>query len=107
MAPPRCLRHNERGVVNEYRDLYQASITDPSELWADAARDVTWIRPPAAVLDDARPPFYRWFPDAELNTCANALDRHVDAGRGGEPALIYDSPVAATQRSYSYSELLR
>ena len=58
------------------------------------------------VLDDTNPPFYRWFPDAELNTCANALDRHVADGRGDQPALIYDSPVTGTQRTYTYAELL-
>ena len=67
---------------------------------------MTWTRPPQQILDDTRPPFYRWFPDAELNTCANALDRHVDAGRGGQAALIYDSPVTATQRTITYAELL-
>ena len=54
----------------------------------------------------SHPPFYRWFPDGELNTCANALDRHVADGRGDVPALIYDSPVTGTQRTYSYAELL-
>ena len=58
------------------------------------------------MLDDANPPFYRWFPDGELNTCANALDRHVEAGRGDQAALIYDSPVTGTKRTYTYRELL-
>ena len=58
------------------------------------------------MLDDSTPPFYRWFPDGELNTCANALDRHVAAGRGDQPALIYDSPVTGTAQSYTYRELL-
>ena len=82
-------------IMNRYRDLYKASLTDPAQFWAEAAREVTWTRPPQQILDDTRPPFYRWFPDAELNSCANALDRHVDAGRGGQAALIYDSPVTA------------
>ena len=68
-------------IMNRYRDLYQASLTDPAQFWAEAAREVTWTRPPQQILDDTQPPFYRWFPDAELNSCANALDRHVDAGR--------------------------
>jgi len=93
-------------IMNRYRDLYQASLTDPAQFWVEAARAVTWTRPPQQILDDSRPPFYRWFPDAELNTCANALDRHVDAGRGGQAALIYDSPVTATQRTITYAELL-
>ncbi|ULE31330.1 propionyl-CoA synthetase [Mycobacterium sp. IDR2000157661] len=94
------------GYREQYRDLFAASIADPSAFWADAARAVTWSREPQQVLDDSRPPFYRWFPDGELNTCANALDRHVESGRAEQPALIYDSPVTGTQRTYTYRELL-
>jgi propionyl-CoA synthetase len=92
--------------VSGYRDVYQASISDPQHFWAKAAEAVTWSRPPQRVLEDGNPPFYRWFPDAELNTCANALDRHVEAGRGDQAALIYDSPVTGTKRVMSYRELL-
>jgi propionyl-CoA synthetase len=81
-------------------------VADPEAFWADAARDVSWIRAPRRILDDTNPPYYRWFPDAELNTCANALDRHVYRGRGDQPALIYDSPVTGSQRTYTYLELL-
>ncbi|MFV9633068.1 propionyl-CoA synthetase [Mycobacterium neumannii] len=88
-----------------YRALFDASIADPEGFWADAARAVTWIREPKHILDDSNPPFYRWFADGELNTCANALDRHVDDGRGDQPALIYDSPVTGTQRTYTFREL--
>src|SRR6476659_6235965 len=89
-----------------YRALFNASIEDPTTFWAEAARAVTWIVEPTRVLDDANPPFYRWFPDGEMNTCANALDRHVEAGRGDQGALIYDSPVTGIQRTYTYAELL-
>src|SRR6478736_4970666 len=89
-----------------YRELFNASIADPGAFWADAARAVTWTRAPQRVLDDSNPPFYRWFPDGELNTCANALDRHVEDGRADQPALIYDSPVTGSQRIYTYAELL-
>ncbi|MGV0789012.1 propionyl-CoA synthetase [Mycolicibacterium sp. XJ2] len=88
-----------------YRALFDASIADPEGFWADAARAVTWTREPKHILDDSNPPFYRWFADGELNTCANALDRHVDDGRGDQPALIYDSPVTGTQRTYTFREL--
>ena len=88
-----------------YRELFDASISDPAAFWADAAHAVTWTREPTRVFDDANPPFYRWFPDGELNTCANALDRHVDAGRGEQAALIYDFPVTGTKRTYTYREL--
>jgi len=89
-----------------YREQFDASIDDPSAFWADAARAVTWTREPQRILDDTNPPFYRWFPNAELNTCANALDRHVDGGRADQPALIYDSPLTGTKRTYTYRELL-
>jgi propionyl-CoA synthetase len=81
-------------------------MKDPAEFWAQAAKEVSWIREPRQVLDESTPPFYRWFPDAELNTCANALDRHVADGRAEQPALIYDSPVTNSQRTYTYGELL-
>ncbi len=60
--------------AGRYGELYDASIADPEAFWVAAARDVTWIREPRRVLDDANPPYYRWFPDAVLNTCVNALD---------------------------------
>ncbi|WP_006245363.1 propionyl-CoA synthetase [Mycolicibacterium tusciae] len=89
-----------------YRELFNASISDPAAFWADAAKAVTWTREPKQILDDSNPPFYRWYPDAEMNTCANALDRHVEGGRGDQAALIYDSPVTGSARTYTYRELL-
>ena len=88
-----------------YRADYQRSIADPASFWADAARGISWIRKPAEILDASSEPFYRWFPGATMNTCFNALDRHVAAGRGETTALIYDSPVTGLKRSYSYVEL--
>ncbi|MGE2717010.1 propionyl-CoA synthetase [Mycolicibacterium litorale] len=92
--------------MSGYRDLFRASIDEPEKFWAEAAQAVTWTREPTRILDDTNPPFYRWFPDGELNTCANALDRHVDDGRGDQTALIYDSPVTGAKRAYTYRELL-
>jgi propionyl-CoA synthetase len=91
--------------VGEYREIFQTSLDDPSAFWGRAAEAVSWTRRPTRILDDDDPPFYRWFPDAELNTCANALDRHIEA-RGDQPALIYDSPVTGSKRVYTYRELL-
>ena len=88
-----------------YRAHFQASIDDPAAFWAEAAKAVSWTKEPDRILDDSRPPFYRWFPDAELNTCFNALDRHIDE-RGDQAALIYDSPVTGSKRVFSYRELL-
>jgi propionyl-CoA synthetase len=92
--------------MGAYRSAYERSIADPTGFWRDAAAEIDWFRRPERILDDSEPPFYRWFPDGELNTCHNALDRHVAAGRGEQPALIHDSPVTGTVRSYSYAELL-
>ena len=89
-----------------YRDTVARSLADPRAFWAEAAELVDWIRRPAEVLDESNPPFYRWFPGGRLNVCYNALDRHVVHGRADQTALIYDSPVTGTTRSYTYAELL-
>ena len=92
-------------TVGVYREIFQSSLDDPAAFWAQAAQAVSWTKEPQRILDDDNPPFYRWFPDAELNTCANALDRHI-AERGDQTALIYDSPVTGTKKRYTYRELL-
>ncbi|WP_431977636.1 propionyl-CoA synthetase [Micromonospora haikouensis] len=91
--------------MGAYRATYERSIADPTGFWRDAAAEIDWHRPPQRILDDTRAPLYRWFPDGELNTCHNALDRHVAAGRGDQPALIHDSPVTGVTRTYTYAEL--
>ncbi len=91
---------------SSYRTTYDASLNDPSAFWGEAARAIDWVTPPTTILDDSRPPFYRWFPDGELNVCANAVDRHVAAGRGEQAAIHYDSPVTGTKRTITYAELL-
>jgi propionyl-CoA synthetase len=65
--------------MGAYRDAYEQSLADPDGFWGAAAAAIDWTRAPTRILDDDRPPFYRWYPDGELNTCHNALDRHVDA----------------------------
>jgi propionyl-CoA synthetase len=91
--------------MGAYERIRQASIDDPETFWLDAARAVDWSGAPTRALDSSAAPIYRWFPDGELNVCANALDRHIDAGRGEQPALIYDSPVTGTVRTYTYRQL--
>ncbi len=91
--------------MGEYDEVFRASVENPEKFWLDAAQAVDWHRPPTRALDASRPPFYRWFPDGELNVCHNALDRHVDAGHGDRPALIHDSPVTGSQRTFTYAEL--
>lgn len=91
--------------MGSYASEFRRSLADPEAFWLAAARDITWDRMPTRALDDANPPFYRWFPDGRLNTCANAVDRHVDGGRADQVALVYDSPVTGTLRRYTYREL--
>ena len=93
-------------MPGSYDALYQAWTADTEAFWADRARLLDWSRAPRQVLAADDPPFYRWFPDGELNTCHNCLDRHVAAGRGDQPALIYDSPVAGARHTFTYRELL-
>jgi propionyl-CoA synthetase len=88
-----------------YAQTYRRSLEDPEGFWGEAARAIHWSKPWEKVLDDARPPFYRWFAGGELNTCYNALDRHVEGGRAEQPALIYDSPVTGTKKTFTYREL--
>jgi len=93
-------------VVSErYEAAYARSIEDPEGLWGDAAADVFWHRKWDRVLDTSRENFARWFVGGQTNTCYNALDRHVDGGRGEQAALIYDSPLAGVTRTYTYREL--
>ncbi|MEO7124910.1 MAG: propionyl-CoA synthetase [Nakamurella sp.] len=93
--------------MGDYADAYRQSLQDPAGFWSDAASAIDWITPPQSVLDDANPPFYRWFVGGEMNTCANAVDRHVAAGRGKQAAIIHDSPVTGTVTTISYDELLK
>ena len=88
-----------------FRDISNHALDDPQAFWAEAAKDVVWTSPAQTVLDDSNPPFYRWFVGGSLNGCYNALDRHVEEGRGDQTALIYDSPVTQTKARYSYAEM--
>src|SRR4051812_14995555 len=90
----------------DYRTPHARSIEDPKAYWAEQAELVSWIKKPRRILAADNPPFYPWFPDATLNPCYNALDRHVVHGHGDRTALIYDSAVADTKASYTYAELL-
>ena len=86
-------------------EIYRRSLDDPEGFWAEAGAAIDWDEPWERVLDDSRAPFYRWFAGGRMNSCHNALDRHVDRGRGDQAALIYDSPVTETVASYTYGEL--
>ena len=92
-------------MANGYDETYGAWLREPEAFWAEAAQDIHWIKTWDRVLDDDKPPFYRWFPGAQTNTCYNAVDRHVEAGRGEQAAIIYDSPITESGRTISYNEL--
>ncbi len=91
--------------MGAYEEIFKKSIENPDEFWAEAAESIDWYKKWDTVLDRSNPPFYRWFKGGELNTCYNAVDRHVANGRGGQNAIIYDSPVTGTQKKITYSEL--
>ena len=91
---------------DSYDAVYGRWLKNPENFWAEAAEAVHWNKKWDRVLDDSRPPFYRWFPGGLVNTCYNALDRHVESGRADQPALIYDSPVTETVRTFTYGEML-
>ncbi|NRA00928.1 MAG: propionyl-CoA synthetase [Myxococcales bacterium] len=88
-----------------FEKIYAESLANPAAFWMKAAGQIEWVRRPRAVIDDSSPPITRWFPGGMLNTCYNALDLHVAAGRADQAALIYDSAVTDTVRSFSYREL--
>jgi propionyl-CoA synthetase len=92
-------------MANRYEEAYKKSIEDPESFWAEAAEDCHWFKKWDKVLDESNKPFYRWFSGGEINTCYNALDYHIENGRGEQDALIYDSPVTNTIRKYTYREL--
>ncbi|MBW8054755.1 MAG: propionyl-CoA synthetase [Nitrospira sp.] len=89
----------------DFQSVYDRSLRDPDGFWAEAAEDVHWTKRWDKVLDDSNKPFYRWFSGGEVNTCYNALDVHIENGRGAQAALIYDSPVTGKIKTFSYTEL--
>ena len=91
--------------MGQFDTVYRHSLDDPEAFWGAAAEDIFWFKRWDRVLDDSKPPFYRWYPGGVTNTCYNALDRHVAEGRGDQAALIYDSPVTDTKQTFTYSEL--
>ena len=89
-------------AYSEIRAKWQA---DPEGFWLDAAGAIDWVSKPTHALNASRAPLYEWFTDARVNTCWNAVDRHVLAGRGKQPAIIHDSPVTGTKHTITYAEL--
>ncbi len=95
-------------MTSRYAEAYRRSLADPEGFWgeaAQAAQGIEWEKRWDRVLDADNPPFYRWFPGGRLNTCHNALDRHVAGGRAEQAALIYDSPVTGQIQRFTYRAL--
>ncbi|TDI38575.1 MAG: propionyl-CoA synthetase [Acidobacteria bacterium] len=92
-------------MTARYTSDYERSLRDPDGFWGDAASAIHWFKEPDCVLDDSNPPFYRWFRGGQLNSCYNALDRHVEGGRADQLALVYDSPVTQTVKYFTFREL--
>ncbi len=88
-----------------YKDIYDASLADPEGFWMDAAQAIDWVTPPSKALFADNAPLYEWYKDAQVNACYNAVDRHVENGRGDQVAIIYDSPVTETKSKITFAEL--
>ena len=88
-----------------FKDIYESWKSNPEQFWMKAAEEINWIKKPSKALWDDNAPIYEWFKDAKVNTCYNAVDRHVETGNGHQTAIIYDSPVTNTKKKISYLEL--
>ncbi|MGB1921001.1 MAG: AMP-binding protein [Candidatus Puniceispirillaceae bacterium] len=93
--------------MTDYASVYAKALADSGAFWLDAAAAIDWVTPPTTAIDSRNAPFHRWFPDGEMNTCHNAVDRHVAAGRGEQNAIIYDSPITGTAYNLTFAELQR
>ena len=88
-----------------YSDVYASWKADPEGFWMNAAKAIDWATPPSKALDDSNAPLYEWYTDATVNTCYNAVDRHVENGRADQVAIIHDSPITGTVTKITYAEL--
>ena len=91
---------------SSYAEIHARSLRDPEGFWADAAREIDWIEPAKKVFDPSMGLYGRWFAGGVVNTCYNALDRHVAGGRANQLALIHDSPLTNSVTKFTYAELL-
>ncbi|KUF96602.1 Cathepsin Z [Phytophthora nicotianae] len=105
--PIHRLHLSSRREIASYTEQYRRSLEKPEEFWAEAAQDIEWFKPWSKTLDTASGPSSRWFTGGEMNTCYNALDVHVNSGRGDVVALHYDSPLTSTKTTMTYSQLLK
>ena len=91
---------------SRYHEVYARALHDPEGFWEEAAREIDWMSPAKKIFDPAQGLYGRWFPGAVVNTCYNALDRHVAGGRADQLALIHDSPLTGSVTKFTYAEML-
>ncbi len=92
-------------MASTYHEVYESWQNDPNTFWAEAGKEIDWIKQPETIFNADAGVFGKWFDGAICNTCYNAVDRHVESGRADQTALIYDSPITGAKKSYTYSEL--
>ena len=92
-------------MSKKFNEIYQKSINNPESFWRQASENIFWFKKPSKILNKSNPPFYKWYEDGVTNTCYNALDFHIDQGKGSKTALIYDSPITGNKSKFSYEEL--
>jgi propionyl-CoA synthetase len=92
-------------MTAKFNEIYQSSINNPEKFWQEISEDIFWFKKPTKILNNSNPPFNKWFEDGITNTCYNALDHHVEQGRGNKTALIYDSPITGNKAKFTYKEL--
>ena len=92
-------------MSDKFREIYSKSIKDPENFWREASENIFWFKKPSKILNKSNPPFYKWYEDGVTNTCYNALDLHIDQGKGNKNALIYDSPITGDKSKFTYEEL--
>ncbi len=88
-----------------FNKIYQESVQNPEKFWQNVSEDIFWFKKPTKILNKSNPPFYKWFEDGVTNTCYNAIDAHIDRGKGDRTALIYDSPITNNKAKFTYKEL--
>ena len=92
-------------MVKKYQQIYDSSINNKEDFWKKVAEDIFWFKKPSKILNSSSPPFYRWFEDGTTNTCYNAIDHHINNGNGNKIAIIYDSPITGTKKTFTYKTL--
>src|SRR5262245_20430259 len=92
---------------NRYRKVYDRAQRDPEGFWGEAAREIDWFEQPKRIFDPSQGAYGRWFTGGVVNTCYNALDRHVAGGRAEQVALIHDSPLTNSISKFTYAEMLK